>query len=661
VGQPTYYWPGSLGSTKPPWADYIIQPSASPIGTSNLTHYFHEASLGRFFFIGDVYKELYVFEHPSNYYTLDSGRHVGYAVKECLENLDSEIDYSQYDKFDPLDYDNDNNVREPDGQVDFILVVFRFFLGTLPGTNSGVAALGGTDYNFGGTTTITLDGKTISSDFPGSGALTQMLTPFMYNTAAHELGHYLLNHHRNYMGMWNLMNTNGNSFVCAEEREFLGWHGTAYTPTSNSTITLGDYGTTGDYIKFTKGGKTYYIESRRRINYHLKDWKDWPYYSETPRRNLSRDSGLFIYTKNYDYQVAQGRFDWLKSLTYPTRYIVDSNYFSKQIVQFFPVNSNRLSGENPRDLVNESAVNINTGSPFLYPKTHWGDAGDSNTCFDVGYNQVFSPWSNPYTPTPTSSDSFAVEITGKDGNGNMIVKIYFTNLPQSAPSKPQNLKITKEYTSQNESAPYHPKLDWYANLEPDIASYKVYRGNVSTAGIDASSYTYVGTTSSNSFVDESTTLYDLQLGGGICEYQYRKFSYRITAVDSETKESVKSERDTVDGYIDPCGIEDAPTSNNTNEIVVKNSLSQNYPNPFNPSSKINYSVLNSGYVDIRVYDILGREIKVLVSEYKQQGNYALIFDAGNLNLASGIYYYKMNLRNGNSVLFSDIKRMVLVK
>lgn len=83
-------------------------------------------------------------------------------------------------------------------------------------------------------------------------------------------------------------------------------------------------------------------------------------------------------------------------------------------------------------------------------------------------------------------------------------------------------------------------------------------------------------------------------------------------------------------------------------------LYQNYPNPFNPTTTISFSVPNSQFVMLKVYDILGREISTLVNEEKQPGNYEVKFD-GN-NLASGIYYYQ--IRAGQ---FVDTKKLVLLK
>jgi len=83
-------------------------------------------------------------------------------------------------------------------------------------------------------------------------------------------------------------------------------------------------------------------------------------------------------------------------------------------------------------------------------------------------------------------------------------------------------------------------------------------------------------------------------------------------------------------------------------------LYQNYPNPFNPTTVINYQIPNDGFVTLKVYDILGKEVKTLVNEFQAKGKYSLNFDASRL--ASGIYFYQM--RAGN---FSSTKKMILTK
>lgn len=92
----------------------------------------------------------------------------------------------------------------------------------------------------------------------------------------------------------------------------------------------------------------------------------------------------------------------------------------------------------------------------------------------------------------------------------------------------------------------------------------------------------------------------------------------------------------------------------SSEVPDKYSLKQNYPNPFNPSTKINYDIKTSGFVSMKVFDALGKEVASLVNENQTPGTYQVGFNAAGLN--SGIYFY--TLTTGN---FSETKKMILVK
>ncbi|MEJ2506861.1 MAG: T9SS type A sorting domain-containing protein [Ignavibacteriaceae bacterium] len=83
-------------------------------------------------------------------------------------------------------------------------------------------------------------------------------------------------------------------------------------------------------------------------------------------------------------------------------------------------------------------------------------------------------------------------------------------------------------------------------------------------------------------------------------------------------------------------------------------LSQNYPNPFNPITSIKYQIPEDGMVTLKIYDILGKEVKTLVNEQKSAGRYEVRFDAADL--ATGVYLYKLNVNN-----FASVKKMLLVK
>ncbi|MGD8778503.1 MAG: T9SS type A sorting domain-containing protein [Ignavibacteria bacterium] len=116
---------------------------------------------------------------------------------------------------------------------------------------------------------------------------------------------------------------------------------------------------------------------------------------------------------------------------------------------------------------------------------------------------------------------------------------------------------------------------------------------------------------------------------------------------------------------------DIISSVSNNEIIpVQFNLSQNYPNPFNPMTTIDFSIAvssnsnvdNLSLVTLKVYDLLGREVAVLVNEKKSAGNYKVQFDG--TNLSSGIYFYRLTVEgaSGNKDQgFIDTKKLVLLK
>jgi len=83
-------------------------------------------------------------------------------------------------------------------------------------------------------------------------------------------------------------------------------------------------------------------------------------------------------------------------------------------------------------------------------------------------------------------------------------------------------------------------------------------------------------------------------------------------------------------------------------------LFQNYPNPFNPMTRINYTIPELSFVELKLYDVLGNEIATLVNEEKPVGNYEVEFNA--TRLPSGIYFYKLQTPN-----FTQTKKMILLK
>jgi hypothetical protein len=99
----------------------------------------------------------------------------------------------------------------------------------------------------------------------------------------------------------------------------------------------------------------------------------------------------------------------------------------------------------------------------------------------------------------------------------------------------------------------------------------------------------------------------------------------------------------------PVGVED-----DLSQIPDEYSLAQNYPNPFNPVTTIKYGILERSFVELKLFDILGREIEVLVNEEQDVAFYEIQFNAAELS--SGIYFYRLQAGD-----FVKTKKMMLLK
>ncbi len=88
--------------------------------------------------------------------------------------------------------------------------------------------------------------------------------------------------------------------------------------------------------------------------------------------------------------------------------------------------------------------------------------------------------------------------------------------------------------------------------------------------------------------------------------------------------------------------------------IIKFNLLQNFPNPFNPSTVIRFEIPTASHVNIKVYNIIGKEVAELLNDKLEGGNHEIVFNANNL--PSGLYIYKIAAGN-----FISSKKMMLVK
>jgi hypothetical protein len=91
-----------------------------------------------------------------------------------------------------------------------------------------------------------------------------------------------------------------------------------------------------------------------------------------------------------------------------------------------------------------------------------------------------------------------------------------------------------------------------------------------------------------------------------------------------------------------------------NDLPRDFSLAQNYPNPFNPLTNVDFQLPISSHVNLRIFDLLGREVAVLADEVRKAGSYHVSWDAAKM--PSGMYVYRLTAGN-----FVSVRKMILTK
>ena len=316
-------------------------------------------------------------------------------------------------------------------------------------------------------------------------------------------------------------------------------------------------------------------------------------------------------TKLFDFNYQLHPDDYASDLYVKERLLNSSTWSSGQMLHSFAGVREILSAANTVDGKTHIVYEISGGVGY---RNYNGSTWISEETIGSGYNapRIYS----------VSNDLFAV--WGKDWpyqNTYIQYRQY-----DAVPLAPQNLTIS--------SVNSRPSLNWTKNNEADLSLYEISRKDDMYGNI----WQVIATTTNNSFVDYQRT---------ITPYGYLHTTYRVRAKDVQAHFSPYSNE--VSTITVPYKMLSSVTNNDNFENKI-----QNYPNPFNPSTKIIYSIKQDDLVTLKIYDILGREIRTLVNEFVPAGNYEVEFDASLL--PSGMYIYK--IQSGN---FTDAKKMLLLK
>jgi hypothetical protein len=442
-------------------------------------------------------------------------------------------------------------------------------------------------------------------------------------------------------------------------------------------IMLGDTARIKGYDMETSYGKGVYI-------YHVKNGIHFPASNPEVVQDEECADGFWqmSYLQNGTYYSFDKGFCWQSSQNQFQIYKRDYPIYSNDIGRHTDL-SDMLGDDKSfriplwasfgQPAQNQSQCDIGLERTFTNSQEYFSfdqSQGDRWDAWRLGYNEIFSPYSSPSTNTwstdPTNQNSgIFIYLSYNDGvnfiAGLNVYKVDANHslnsiLAATPPSRPMGLAIS---FTECINGIMHPKLTWKHNMEPDMLGVpnheneKRYRIGRAYTNINNVPGNYEGcvdeffpANQDPEFTDYGTTLF---CGSG--ENQNNLMvRYIVKAVDKDQWESVPS-----DFVATPADIVAIRDHFNINKNIPQEfDLFQNYPNPFNPFTNIKYDLPKDVFVNVKIYDILGREIKTLVSEFKNAGSYMVSFNGSEL--ASGIYFYRIEAGG-----FVQVKKMVLIK
>ena len=453
-------------------------------------------------------------------------------------------------------------------------------------------------------------------------------------------------------------------------------------------VMIGDTGQIDTYNDYSDNGKGLYI-------YHIPNGIYLPTFYDISPQDMECADGFFEW--EYAGQSAQqvihdcfisGQTAWPYYIKSGVSYGNDSSSLGNSYGKGDGISLRNLRdgeydykwwgvGNQPSNSCNIGTDRIFTNDEEIY--TRFDIGGDREDPWKPGYNEVFSPYSSPNTKTWSGNYTgiyiWYYTYSGSSPGNTASIKIYkageggYTDssiLQITPPSKPMGLIVDNHLETENIMRLI---LTWNHNMEPDMLDtsnnkkkYKIWRATSTGMSVVPTNYTLhniveIESGTAPSYID--TTIYAVGSGwpgiGNTTEYPVR---YKIQAVDKYQDTSVRSDFDMGIGLIPNVGCplctEGPDNFISDTEIPKEFKLYSNYPNPFNPVTNIKFDLPKDVQVSIKIYDMVGREVKTLVNEFKTAGRYSVTFSGSDF--ASGVYYY--SIKAGE---FEQVRKMILLK
>ncbi len=230
--------------------------------------------------------------------------------------------------------------------------------------------------------------------------------------------------------------------------------------------------------------------------------------------------------------------------------------------------------------------------------------------------------------TGNKFNGFHVEANNADVNGKTVI-LFVDKMVTSALTVPSGFL---DFGAVWDSIGNQVKISWGVNSENSINRYAIERSS------DGSSFAEVGSVTAKGNTDTTArySYYDNVANLASAKYRIRQIT---NDGGQETTPIINFNLTNVNGeYFSPLSFD----------------LQQNYPNPFNPVTTIQFQLANDGHTQLKVYDILGREISIVINQELKAGIHKINWDSSKI--ASGVYFYRLS--SGN---FVDTKKMIVAK